>query len=177
MTAATELRNELERAGFDFDVIEHGQALTARDEASAVGVPPGTWRRRSSSRPTRATSAPSSPRRNSSTCTSCSSCSTTSTRGSRARPARFCNSDVRAGRGTAVRRPAGDPGCCSTGSSPSTLVAVEAAPPRSVGETADLLALAKAEVVDIAKGAPPALAVGELDAEPEHEQRRGENAV
>ena len=40
MTAATELRNELERAGFDFDVIEHGRTLTARDEASAVGVPP-----------------------------------------------------------------------------------------------------------------------------------------
>ena len=40
MTAATELRNELERAGFDFDVIEHGRTLTARDEAGAVGVPP-----------------------------------------------------------------------------------------------------------------------------------------
>lgn len=40
MTAATDLRHELERAGCDYDVIDHRRTLTAREEAEAVGVPP-----------------------------------------------------------------------------------------------------------------------------------------
>ncbi|MGZ8793455.1 MAG: aminoacyl-tRNA deacylase [Gaiellaceae bacterium] len=40
MTVATDLRQELERAGFDYDVIDHRRTETARDEAKAVGVPP-----------------------------------------------------------------------------------------------------------------------------------------
>ena len=40
MTAASDLRHELDRAGFDYDVIDHPRTLTAREEADAVGVPP-----------------------------------------------------------------------------------------------------------------------------------------
>ncbi len=39
MTIASELRHELERAGFDYDVIDHRRTETARDEATATGVP------------------------------------------------------------------------------------------------------------------------------------------
>ena len=40
MTVATDLRQELERAGFEYDVIDHRRTMTARDEAEAIGVPP-----------------------------------------------------------------------------------------------------------------------------------------
>jgi Ala-tRNA(Pro) deacylase len=40
VNVATDLRQELERAGFDYDVIDHRRTETARDEAEAIGVPP-----------------------------------------------------------------------------------------------------------------------------------------
>ena len=40
MTAMKVLRQELERAGFEYDVLDHRRTETARDEAEAVGVPP-----------------------------------------------------------------------------------------------------------------------------------------
>jgi Ala-tRNA(Pro) deacylase len=40
MTPTTEHHQELERAGIDFDLIEHPRTETAGDEARAIGVPP-----------------------------------------------------------------------------------------------------------------------------------------
>lgn len=40
MTVTNDLRQELERAGFDYDVIDHRRTETARAEADAIGVPP-----------------------------------------------------------------------------------------------------------------------------------------
>jgi len=40
MTAATEIHEELERSGIDFDLIEHRHTETAGAEARAMGVPP-----------------------------------------------------------------------------------------------------------------------------------------
>jgi Ala-tRNA(Pro) deacylase len=40
VTVTTDLRQELERAGFDYDLIDHRRTETARDEARAIGVPP-----------------------------------------------------------------------------------------------------------------------------------------
>jgi prolyl-tRNA editing enzyme YbaK/EbsC (Cys-tRNA(Pro) deacylase) len=39
MPPTTEVHEELERAGIDFDLIEHRRTETAGDEASAIGVP------------------------------------------------------------------------------------------------------------------------------------------
>lgn len=39
MTVATEVHEELERSGIDFDLIEHRRTETAGDEARAIGVP------------------------------------------------------------------------------------------------------------------------------------------
>jgi Ala-tRNA(Pro) deacylase len=36
----TDLRHELDRAGLEYDVIDHRRTETARDEAQAIGVPP-----------------------------------------------------------------------------------------------------------------------------------------
>lgn len=40
MTPTTELHQELDRAGIDFDLIEHRRTETAGAEALAIGVPP-----------------------------------------------------------------------------------------------------------------------------------------
>lgn len=40
MTAMKGLRQALERAGCEYDVLDHRRTETARDEAEAVGVPP-----------------------------------------------------------------------------------------------------------------------------------------
>ena len=40
MTAMKGLRQALERAGCEYDVLDHRRTETARDEAKAVGVPP-----------------------------------------------------------------------------------------------------------------------------------------
>ena len=40
MTAMNGLRQALERAGCEYDVLDHRRTETARDEAEAVGVPP-----------------------------------------------------------------------------------------------------------------------------------------
>jgi len=39
MTPTTEIHKELDRAGIDFDLIEHHRTETAGDEARAIGVP------------------------------------------------------------------------------------------------------------------------------------------
>jgi len=40
MTLTSQIEEELERAGIDFDLIEHRHTETAGDEARAIGVPP-----------------------------------------------------------------------------------------------------------------------------------------